>query len=327
MVVATEVNRYVYDRVRRWAAERGVEQTPKFISDIQGDFALAFLPRMTGRRKQMTGERLSEIVLRIDPPGAKVEIDGQTVPMHGAGTAAVARIAPGRHHVRVSKQGYQPAERIIEIGSSDVKARARLGRSVAQSEVTLTSGRTMKVTIVERTPTKLVCRTSRGGTMKIPTAMVAKCVELPDTANVLGEPSSIAVETAGPESIQQRERKLPKTFKNSLDIELVLVPAGEFVMGSDEHRGDSAPEHKVRISRAFYNGQARDDSGRVPPVLAGIRLSHAGRTDWAGNREIRGSGLPQPDVARGRRLVGSRVASRGRPSRHARLVVRRRGPL
>ena len=88
--------------------------------------------------------------------------------------------------------------------------------------------------------------------MKIPTAMVAKCVELPDTANVLGEPSSIAVETAGPESIQQRERKLPKTFKNSLDIELVLVPAGEFVMGSDEHRGDSAPEHKVRISRAFY---------------------------------------------------------------------------
>lgn len=65
----------------------------------------------------------------------------------------------------------------------------------------------------------------------------------------------------------------PKTIENSLGMRFVLVPAGEFMMGSDEapqalaaafpdlergrfeEIGDEAPVHRVRITRPFYLGR------------------------------------------------------------------------
>jgi formylglycine-generating enzyme required for sulfatase activity len=65
----------------------------------------------------------------------------------------------------------------------------------------------------------------------------------------------------------------PKQVENSLGMKFVMVPSGEFMMGSDEspealakaypHYGrerflelvDEAPVHKVRITRPFYLGQ------------------------------------------------------------------------
>jgi len=66
---------------------------------------------------------------------------------------------------------------------------------------------------------------------------------------------------------------LPPTLANSLGMELVLLPAGEFTMGSDEapetlardypqyerqrlsELADERPAHKVRITRAFFLGK------------------------------------------------------------------------
>jgi sulfatase modifying factor 1 len=66
---------------------------------------------------------------------------------------------------------------------------------------------------------------------------------------------------------------LPKEIGNSLSMTFVLIPSGEFMMGSDEspealakaypqydrerfrQPGDEAPVHKVRITRPFYLGQ------------------------------------------------------------------------
>ena len=65
----------------------------------------------------------------------------------------------------------------------------------------------------------------------------------------------------------------PAAIENSLGMKFVLVPAGEFLMGSNElpdvlskayppyerrrvaELGDEAPVHRVRISQAFYLGQ------------------------------------------------------------------------
>lgn len=46
----------------------------------------------------------------------------------------------------------------------------------------------------------------------------------------------------------------PLTWRNSLGMEFRLVPAGEFLMGSDDGQRDEQPVHQVRISQPFYLG-------------------------------------------------------------------------
>lgn len=77
-----------------------------------------------------------------------------------------------------------------------------------------------------------------------------------------------------PASILAADRDAPPAvIKNSLGMKFILVPAGEFLMGSDEppdeltksfpqyeqqrllELGDEAPVHRVRITQAFYLGQ------------------------------------------------------------------------
>jgi formylglycine-generating enzyme required for sulfatase activity len=52
---------------------------------------------------------------------------------------------------------------------------------------------------------------------------------------------------------------LAEEKSNSLGMEFVLIPAGEFLMGSpdgdEEARGNEKPQHRVTISRPFYLGK------------------------------------------------------------------------
>jgi len=67
------------------------------------------------------------------------------------------------------------------------------------------------------------------------------------------------------------------TFTNSLGMQLVLVPAGEFLMGAEEPRSETlrafpycnpellpreSPRHKVRITRPFYMGRCEVTLGQ-----------------------------------------------------------------
>ena len=79
---------------------------------------------------------------------------------------------------------------------------------------------------------------------------------------------------------------LAHRVENSLGMKFVLVPAGEFVMGSEEPPdslsrdypqyerqrfeaiGDEAPAHRVRITRAFYMGQHEVTVGQFRRFLA-----------------------------------------------------------
>jgi sulfatase modifying factor 1 len=78
----------------------------------------------------------------------------------------------------------------------------------------------------------------------------------------------------------------PPLIENSLGMKFVRVPAGEFLMGSDEtpeqlaraypqydtarfgKLGDEAPVHRVRITRAFYLGQFEVTVGQFRRFIA-----------------------------------------------------------
>ena len=44
-------------------------------------------------------------------------------------------------------------------------------------------------------------------------------------------------------------------MRNSIGMELVLIPPGEFMMGSDSYQADERPVHRVVISKPFYLGK------------------------------------------------------------------------
>jgi formylglycine-generating enzyme required for sulfatase activity len=56
----------------------------------------------------------------------------------------------------------------------------------------------------------------------------------------------------------RRATKAPKRMTNSIGMQFVLVPAGEFLMGSPtwdkDGQPDERPQHKVRITRPFFLG-------------------------------------------------------------------------
>jgi len=52
------------------------------------------------------------------------------------------------------------------------------------------------------------------------------------------------------------------TWRNSLGMEFVLVPAGQFMMGSDKGDDDEKPVHEARISKPFYLGQYEVTQGQ-----------------------------------------------------------------
>ena len=60
----------------------------------------------------------------------------------------------------------------------------------------------------------------------------------------------------------------PKQVTSLTGMKLVLIPAGEFLMGSPDSDkdapNDEKPQHRVRITRPFYLGVYRGDAGSIP---------------------------------------------------------------
>ncbi len=78
-----------------------------------------------------------------------------------------------------------------------------------------------------------------------------------------------------------------QTVRNRLGMEMVLIPAGEFQMGSNTGDSDEQPVHTVRISRPFYlgtyevtQGQWQAVMGRNPSWFTGEPTRPVERVSW-----------------------------------------------
>jgi sulfatase modifying factor 1 len=104
---------------------------------------------------------------------------------------------------------------------------------------------------------------------------------------------------------------LPKPIENRLGMKFVLIPAGEFMMGSDEspeslaksypqyerarflELGDEAPVHKVRITKAFYLGQHEVTVGQFRRFLKASGYQPESEADGTGGYGYNPDYIPQ----------------------------------
>jgi formylglycine-generating enzyme required for sulfatase activity len=76
----------------------------------------------------------------------------------------------------------------------------------------------------------------------------------------------------------------PKQITNSIGMKLVLIPAGEFLMGSAKAddfsaQDDEQPRHRVRITRPFYLGTTEVTQGQYRAVTGQTPSSFKGSDD------------------------------------------------
>ena len=59
-----------------------------------------------------------------------------------------------------------------------------------------------------------------------------------------------------PDAVEKKPKELSVDLGGGVKLEFVLIPAGEFMMGSPKSEGisDERPQHRVRISKPFYMG-------------------------------------------------------------------------
>src|SRR5574341_1060808 len=74
------------------------------------------------------------------------------------------------------------------------------------------------------------------------------------------EPETLKeTETLKPPIIITPPPDIQKTLTNSIGMEFMLIPAGEFDMGSPKNEkdrySDEGPVHRVKITKAFYMGK------------------------------------------------------------------------
>ncbi len=58
-----------------------------------------------------------------------------------------------------------------------------------------------------------------------------------------------------------------ETITNSIAMELVYVPSGQFMMGSDDGESDERPVHKVKITKGFFIGRYEVTQGQYRLIM------------------------------------------------------------
>src|SRR4051812_1592563 len=92
------------------------------------------------------------------------------------------------------------------------------------------------------------------------------------------KPSPRPVTRAGAQPLRRKDRNLPASFIemiNKVPLEMVLVPAGTFMMGSPdgEGRDDEHPQHQVTL-RSFSIGRFEVTQAQFKAVMKNIAFYH-----------------------------------------------------
>ena len=189
----------------------------------------------------------TKLIVRSNVSGDTVYLDGKAM----GPTGAVPHIlSPGEHTIRVEKQGFEPFETKITLTAGTKKTiRARLmpvttvGWAKAPSAVPINQSKTGSQAGA-RTGSRTGARTgSRTGART--GARTGS-----QTASVMGTAQGAFAHPTPGQTFRDRLKD------GSLGPQMMVIPAGEFRMGSPKGDGNSYehPQHRVRIKNAFALG-------------------------------------------------------------------------
>jgi formylglycine-generating enzyme required for sulfatase activity len=87
--------------------------------------------------------------------------------------------------------------------------------------------------------------------------------------------------------------KIKSLFTSNLGLELVLIPSGSFLMGTENSGSDERPVHEVKISQSFYlsqylitQGQWEEIMGNNPSYFKGDKRLPIERVSWIDVQEF-----------------------------------------
>ena len=100
-------------------------------------------------------------------------------------------------------------------------------------------------------------------------------VRADERAGTTGPPLAVepfdAATAKGHQEAWAKHLGVPVEMTNSIGMKMVLIPPGEFVMGSPENEegrlGDEGPQHRVRITKPYYLGMYEVTQGEYERVL------------------------------------------------------------
>jgi len=116
-----------------------------------------------------------------------------------------------------------------------------------------------------------------GGATSSPTVSTPAVVTPPPSP-----PPSTSSGTQVAVGVYQQTPATPKTQRNSLGMEFVLIPAGTFQMGSNDSDAydDEKPVHTVRITQPFYLGKYEVTQGQWQAVMGNNPSKFTGDANW-----------------------------------------------
>jgi formylglycine-generating enzyme required for sulfatase activity/tRNA A-37 threonylcarbamoyl transferase component Bud32 len=189
------------------------------------------------------------IVLQNLPDEAEVVVDGERVKVKLENGKAIEIAAGKKHQLQVKMEGFKVWAKEVEIDSG-----GRLPISVRLEPLLPVPAAATNPAPQAPEPPNTSAQPGKAPLVS-PAANANKETSPAANANEAAPSAPIASKAAPPSPIANKDKKIT----NSIGMDLVLIPAGKFLMGSpkDEagHSDEEGPQHEVEITHDFYLGK------------------------------------------------------------------------